>query len=340
MKPLQLLSFSAGLVVASVSAPAQLTYEPFANAQNYSIIVRHDATFAGIHVALGGLIGGNLTMKAGANMEFGNRLSDGFALYVGGNIQPLGGGQIALFGNDYHVGGSTGGVTFQNPGAALAVSPLGGSVDSLFSSLLAKSADFNNATSFGAVSATSVVNGNKLTLTVQTGVTNVFNVSTSLASLLGDQNAEVHVSGILDSDTRLIVNYVGEGDASSLTFRAKTLGLGNTTYDQVIWNFSALGTLTFTGDTFHGSIFAPGTAVIWDANDLDGQLVAAAYESRSQREIHAFEFWDEAPPPPPLQFAPVPEPSTHALGAVVLLVGVAMWRRLRPRVCAVEPGAL
>lgn len=322
MTPLALSRFAfAGLLFAAAPLFGQLEYEPFTGAANYSIIVRHNATFAGTHVALGGIVGGNFTMKPSANMEFGNRISDGFALHVGGTVSSQGGGQIALFGNDYYFANGAGGVTLQNPGTALASSPLPVSVDTLFNGLIAKSNEFNNAASFGAVNATSLVNGNKLTLTVQAGMTNVFTVDASLASLLADQNAEVHVAGVLDGDTRLVVNYAGAGGA--LAFKAKTLGLNNTTYDQVIWNFTDVSTLTFTGDTFHGSIFAPTSNVVWNANDLDGQLVAANYESLSQREIHAFEFWSDRPP----SFTPVPEPSTYAIAGALLLIGAAGVRR-------------
>lgn len=324
--------FSAGLLLA---APlfAQLNFEPFADAEKYSIIVKNNATFAGTHVALGGLIGGNLTMKPGANMEFGNRLTNDFALHVGGNVQSLGGGQVALFGNNYFFAHGNGGVTLQNPGTALASSPLTASVGSIFTALAARSDDFTNASSLGAVSATSLLSGNKLTVNVQAGVTNVFNVTTGMASLLSDQNAEVVINGMIEGSTRLILNYAGGGGSSTLAFKAKTLGLGATTYDQVLWNFTDLDTITFTGDTFHGSIFAPEVGVIWDANDLDGQLVADRYESRSQREIHGSEFWDEQPP----SMSPVPEPSTYALfGSALLIavVGVRRWRNTRLAISA------
>ncbi len=318
---------AAAASLASVSTGfAQLTAEPFLGASNYSLIVKGNATFAGSHVALGGLIGGNLVMQSGANMEFGNRLSNGFALHVGGNVQQLGGGQIALFNNDYYFASGSGGATLQNPGSALAVSPIGASINSIFASLEQRAGDFLNASSFGAVNATSLVAGNKLTLTVQPGELNVFTVDASLAGLLADQNAEVHVAGLLDGNTRLIVNYVGGGDASALDFRAKTLGLSGTTYDQVIWNFAAVGTVNFFGDTFHGSIFAPTSSIVWSANDLDGQLVAATYTSLVQREIHDPIFWTE---PPPL--TPIPEPSTYALAGALLLVGVVGLRRWRAR---------
>jgi choice-of-anchor A domain-containing protein len=315
---------SVALLASVVPALAQLSTEPFAGASNYSIIVHHDASFAGTHVALGGLFGGDVTFGAGANMEFGNRLTDGFALYVGGDVHPLGGGQVALFNNDYYLAHGTGGATLQNPGTALATSPLGSSVDAIFGALDTRAGQFNDAAAFGAVAAGSSVAGNHLTISVVSGATNVLTVDSGLAALLSDQNAEVDVSGLLDGDTRLIVNYVGDGDASALAFKAKTLGLGAGTYDQVIWNFSDVGTIAFSGDTFHGSIFAPGSAITWDANDLDGQLVADSYTSLAQREIHSSIYWSGPP-----TFTPVPEPSTYALAGAALLGLLIVRRRWR-----------
>ncbi|MES2695368.1 MAG: collagen-binding domain-containing protein [Verrucomicrobiota bacterium] len=289
---------------------------------DYGIIVRDDASIGGAHVHPGMIVGGNLT--ASQPIDFGRDLvSAAPALIVEGNVDT--GNQIGLFNKSYYFHNPAdrgAGSNLQNPGTALTNDPLEGDFSAIFAGFQERSTSF--LTTPGT--PTFAQEGKQLSLTAISGITNYFTfTAASLAPFFGDSNRQVQYNNVSNGDTRIVVNYIGNGGA--LTFNAQTMGLDATTYDQVLWNFSNVSTLTISSaaTSFHGSILAPNSQVIWNATDLDGQLIAESLQwNGGSRQIHDYAYFTG-----PLE--PIPEPSTIGLGAVAALGALMLSRTLHQR---------
>lgn len=295
------------------------------SAGDYALIIKGNATFAGGHVDDGAIVGG--VLKTTGNLQFGNGFgsnNSAVALVVGGSVN-AGGNQIALFNQSYYFASGSAGLNLQNPGVALAANPLlPATIDGIFDQFEAMSAGM--LSQVGATPAYSFSEGKKLTITAIPGQVNVITLTEAqLSAYFSGNNLEIHYAGITDQNTKLIINYVGTG--GTLNFNAKTMGLNATTYDQVLWNMVNVATLNVGNgaDSFRGSILAPETNVTWNANNLDGQLIAASYTGSQSREVHNHAFITDLLEPPSL--TPVPEPGTYGLMGAGLLAGVVGARR-------------
>ena len=314
----QLFTLVAALLpVFAVAGP--LT-EPFAGASNFSMIVAGDANLgSGVHVHGGGYIGGNLSLD-GSNGGFGQALpADSLGLFVGGNLVSNGGGspQIALFNQDYYIGGSTDGFFLQNPGMHVNIDPFAGLP--IATVLNRKSAELAAQSATGATIDAS--DSNHIRISVTPGITNVLHLNRENAGFLSNQNSNINFLNMTD-DTQVIIN-VDTG--SGLTFRAKNQNLAASMFDNVIWNFTGHGDLTFANSvsTFKGSILAPDRLVNWQANDIDGQLLVGDLNWRQTSQSHYYQPW--SPGTPPLQF--IPEPSSWMLLGLGLALSLLVLRR-------------
>lgn len=313
------LKIRLGLISLSLAiampASAGVITEPFAGANNFSLIVAGDADLGwGVHVHGGGYIGGNLSIQ-GSNGGFGNALPPEYSLgmYVGGNITSPGSGtrQIALFNNDYYVGGSNSGAHFQNPGSQLTTDPLAPQTQgSIAGALSAKSSEMAALSETGATVDASDSNNIKINLTADE--LNVLNLNSSNASFLSNQNSNILFNNFTET-TQLIINYAMDG---ALDFRAKNQNLGSSLFDNVVWNFVGGNDLTFANSvsTFKGSIFAADSHVEWNANDIDGQLIANSLQWSNTSQSHYYVPWGEYEEP-----SNVPEPSMFGLLMLSLL---------------------
>lgn len=324
MKTRARILFAAIAVSAFASASrAELLSAPFDGISNFSLVVVGDANLgSGVHVHGGGYIGGNLTV-GGSNGGFGQDLPAGsLGLFVGGNINSSSAGskQIALFNKDYYVGGSISGAHFQNPGAALGANPLAPNTPvSISASLGAKAGLLGAATSFGATIDVSDFNAIKFNLTA--GAFNVINLDSSFETYFSQSNRNVQFSNFTEG-TKVLINYTGDGE---LSFAAKNQNVGSSLFDDVIWNFMGDSKITFENSvsTFKGTIFAPDSEIVWNANDIDGQLVAGSLKWANTSQSHFFTPWTP--------FQPIPEPSAYGLVGAALLLGISVARRRAAR---------
>lgn len=294
----------------------------------YGVIVRNDVSFAGGHVDQGMIVGGNLTSSG--NLQLGDQLAGvSPALVVEKDVNTS--QQIALFNRSYYFNnpvdraGGADHTNFQNPGTSLTSDPLSGGLSALFASFTAISQSFLTQADTAGLSYQFLNQGNKLSITAVTGVTNYLTLTAaSLNTFFGDSNREIEYNNISDGATRLVINYVGNSPSDALTFNAKTLGLSTSTYDQVVWNFVNVSTLTLSqsADTYHGAILAPLSQVNWNANNLDGQLIASQLTASQSREYHDYAYFTGS-------LAPIPESSTIGITAVSALAVMAA-RRILP----------
>lgn len=297
--------------------------EPFAGANNFSLIVAGDANLgSGVRVQGGGLIGGNVSMN-GSNSAFGQQLPAGsLGLYVGGNLSGNSGNkQVAMFNTDYYVEGTIGNIRFQNPGSNVGADPF--AFLSIGSALSAKSSELAAQTAVGATINAADLNNVKISVTP--GMTNVLNLNSSNAAFLSNQNSNIQFLN-MTSDTKLIINYaLGSG----LIFKAKNQSLSSALFGNVIWNFTGGANLTFANSvsSFKGNILAAESYVDWQANNLDGQLLAGSLKWAHTSQNNYNQPWspwvDEKPP-----VSEVPEPSSWILlGVGLLLVWVSRSRQ-------------
>ena len=308
---------AALLPVFAVAGPFT---EPFAGAGNFSMIVAGNANLgSGVHVHGGGYIGGNLSL-GGANGGFGQALPTGsLGLFVGGDLVSNGGGspQIALFNQDYYIGGSAGDFFLQNPGMHVNMDPF--AALPIATVLTKKSAELAAQSAIGATIDAS--DSNNIKISVTPGTTNVLHLNSENAGFLSNQNSNINFLSMTD-DTQVIINV---DTSSGLTFRAKNQNLGSSMFDNVIWNFTGHGDLTFANSvsTFKGSILAPDRLVNWQANDIDGQLLVGDLNWQRTSQSHYYQPWSPGMPPP--QF--IPEPSSWMLLGLGLALSLVFVRR-------------
>ncbi|QJR81931.1 choice-of-anchor A family protein [Alteromonas pelagimontana] len=263
-------------------ATAGIISAPFAGASDYSIVVSGNADLgSGVHVHGGAYIGGDLTLNGG-NMSVGSDSHTG--LYVGGSI--LSNQRIDLMNNDYRIRG-TNAAYFQNAGSLLKNSTMD-SVD-VASAIQAKADALADLEDTGVTVHDSDWNQIKIDLVADT--LNVMNWDATNASFLTSQNANLMFNNFTD-DTFLVINYTMEDD---FTFAAKNQNLPASTYANVLWNFIGDDQLTIANSvsTFKGSILAANSNVNWQANDIDGQLLAAGLTWKNTSQSHYYIPWQD-----------------------------------------------
>jgi len=273
------------LFLAPAAATAGLFTEPFAGASDFSLLVTGDANLgSGVHVHGGGYVGGNLSVT-GSNTSVGSDLpASGLGVFVGGNV--YGNQQLALMTRDYYVGGNLD-ATLQNPGSQLASPPfdaaaVAGQVD-------AKSAELAALGDTGVVVDSS--DTNRIGINLNPGRLNVINWDDISAPFLSNGNANLIFNGFTD-DTFLVINY--DLGAGGLDFAAKNQGLDQSVYDNLIWNFVGDSGLLVgnTVSTFKGSLLATDSHLDWQANDIDGQLIAESLTwSSNTSQSHLYTPW-------------------------------------------------
>ncbi len=306
-------------LLLSVPAWAGVAVEPFEGISNYSLIVTDDANLgSGVHIHGGLYVGGDLTYS-GANTSVGSDISDdSTGLVVAGDINAT--QQLDLMGTNYYIGGSSS-VALNNAGDEVTSNPV--SSDDI-QSLIETSQALSELEDSGVTVNASDING--ITFTLTEGELNVINLDASTASYLSTQNAALIFSGFT-SDTYLLINYDLSTD---LTFVAKILGLSEEYYSNIIWNFVGSATLTVANSvsTFKGSILAPDSSVIWQANDIDGQLIAKNLTWLNTSQSHYYTPWSPKTPTDP-QSTPIPVPPVLWLFAIGLFGMMHIRRKSR-----------
>lgn len=303
--------FLFSFVLVEACAAGALLDAPFSGASNYSLIVSGDANLgSGVHVHGGAYIGGDVTLS-GSNTSVGSDIPlTRLGLYVGGDV--LSSQSIDLLGHDYYIAGSNA-ATLNNPGTALTVDPLGGqSVAIIAQALDSKSAQLAALSDTGVAVDASDFNQIRIDLTA--GVLNVIDWNSANAGFLQNGNAGLVFNNFTD-DTLVVINYdLGAG----LELRAKVLNLATSLYDNLIWNFVGTADLLVANSvaTFKGTLIASDSHVTWQANDIDGQLIAENLSWLQTSQSHYFQPWQEVPNMP-----------VSAPGALVLLVSVLPWMR-------------
>lgn len=206
---------------------------------------------------------------------------------------------------------------YQNPGERINDDPF--AALPIAEALNRKSAELTAQHAVGATIDTS--DSNHIKISVTPGITNVLHLNRGNAGFLSNQNSNIHFLNMTD-DTRVIVN-VDTG--SGLTFRAKNQSLSSSLFDNVIWNFTGNGDITFANSvsTFKGSILAADRLVNWQANDIDGQLLVGDLSWQHTSQSHYYQPW--SPGMPPLRL--IPEPSSWMLFGLGLALSLVFLRR-------------
>jgi choice-of-anchor A domain-containing protein len=174
-----------------------------------------------------------------------------------------------------------------------------------------------------AGAAISVDAGSNLnfTSTATTGVV-IFDLDTSLLSgntYNGHTFSNIAIN--VPSGVDYVINVIGLCNGDSL-FGSASFNAGSND-NQLLWNFvdtgtSDIGVTISQGGNFYGSILAPKVNIT-DNTTINGQVVASSFTDNGV-ELHDLDFTSVV----------VPEPTTFALGAVVLCGGmVLVGRRLR-----------
>lgn len=303
-----------GGLLLSPASLAGITVEPFAEASEFGLVVLGDADLGnGVHVDGGLYVGGDLTLSGG-NTQIGIQLEDGSdALVVEGSITSS--QDIKMSDNNYYVGGDND-ANMQNVGEELESNPVtldsGETVESLF---IAKSEELSELEDTGATFDTSDIND--ISIELESGELNVVSLDDISGAFLGTQNAALSFEG-MTTDTYLVINYDLSDD---FTFVARVNGLSSEYNSNIIWNFTGDSTLTFanTVSSFQGSILAPESSVVWEANNMDGTLVAASLDWNSGGESHFYSPWSQQAATTP---TPIPVPPAlwlFALGGTLLV---------------------
>ena len=306
-KFLALLSLA---VLGCVTAVAQSV-----DLSQYSLILSGNATIdGGDHTYLGAIIGGNLTL--GGDTDFTRSTNTGIT-FVGGTVTSNG-NQIGLFTQPYYFANASGSLNLQNPGASYSSAPFDPS--NIFTTLASDSTTYAGLSN----NASYAISGSTMNITsaASNGVLNLSLNSSALSSFFSGNNLAINFSGATGS--QLIINVAGSGSAFS--FNAQTLGIGKAA--NILWNFTNIPTLTIgnSASTFNGTILATGSTINWQANDLNGQLIASNLIDKSAHEYHNVPFFASD------VNCPIPEPYTYALCSLLLCMALLFARR---RLCRI-----
>ncbi|MDN4501667.1 choice-of-anchor A family protein [Alteromonadaceae bacterium BrNp21-10] len=308
-------SFVLFLGFISQSVAGILT-EASTGMSNYSLLVTGDANLGnGVHIHGGAYIGGDLTLTGGNTSVGSDLVNADLGLYIGGSA--LSNQRIDLMSNNYYIGGSNNAI-LQNAGTELSIAPaLPLSPAAMAAVLLAKSNELYGMGDYGV--AVDASDFNRVQIDLTAGAMNVVHWDSSNAAFLSAY-ANLQFNNFTD-DTFLIINY---DLTTALDFRAKNEFIPSLAYGNVIWNFVGGENLNITNSvsTFKGSILATDSSVDWNANDIDGQLVAKSLTWNNTSQSHHYIPWT------PAEKKDIPEPASIAIFSLGLLGLLANRKRL------------
>lgn len=241
------------------------------------------------------------------------------SVQIGGNL--VSNVNLNQSGNSMQAGGSITGNVNGSGKTVTANTGVVPDVAGLFSLLKSESAAFAALT---ANSALSKPNTNQTIFVASPSGPNnaaVFNVS--FADLFGNQNANLQLQ--LNGADEVIINVSGAGGQ---ILNNVNNGFNNPfdVRSKVLWNFYEATSLQLDR-TLYGSVLAPFAAVTNTAV-LEGSLVAATFNQRSQVHLPGVTVSSPLPPPPPA--ADAPEPGMASIfGGLAALAASVFWRHNR-----------
>lgn len=290
-----ILGLIAILVMTSGGAQAGMTLGP---AQNYSVFILGDANQAYTDSEGRVAIGGNATYT-GYSVASKLPTNTTNALVVGGNLV-FSNGTIK---GDLHVGGTTSLTGVNVTGSKFQDKPI--DFAAAATSLSALSSFLASQASSGAVGAGAL----GLTLTGVSSSLNVFNLTAAQFASANNNGLNI----VAPSGSTVLINV--DGTSPSLAnFQMYVNGSASETnplINNILFNFSKAKTLTDSNVSIYGSVLAPGAALQFDYNHVNGSLIGASLNGHV--EVHNYPFGGTLP-------QAVPEPSSFVLMGICGLV--------------------